>query len=314
MIEPKIYSYSDFPVNNASTKGMKVIKAETEKLNIKWIRDVEYIDRGGKKLYLQILEPRKITDEMFLPGVKSTNVWPTIVYVPGSGWHKQDVYAYVPMLTKVAERGFVVALVEYRPSEEASFPAQILDTKAAVRFMKKHADKYSADSDKVVVFGDSSGGHTALMTAFTAEDQLIEQEQCSKEFDCSVKGVVDYYGPTNISKMNDSPSILDHLGADSPEGFLIGRKNVLDNMDLVAPTIVTNYISQSKDIPPALIIHGDKDRFVPFTQSVLVYDALRDAGKEATFYKLQGSDHASAAFWEESVLDVVEEFIRNSIN
>jgi acetyl esterase/lipase len=314
MIESKMCSYSDFPVNTASTKGMKVIKGEIEKLNVKWSRNVEYVDRGYKKLHLQILVPSKITDERYLPEAKLTNVRPTIIYVPGSAWHKQDVYNIVPMLTKVAGRGFVVALVEYRPSEEAVFPAQILDAKAAVRFMKEHANEYSADINKVVIFGDSSGGHTALMTAFTAEEQLVEHNKCVKTFDCSVKGVIDYYGPTNISKMNDAPSIMDHIDADSPEGFLIGRKNVLGNMDLVEPTIVTNYISESKYIPPALIFHGDKDRLVPLTQSALLYEALRDAGKDATFYKIQGADHGGAPFWADSVLDIVEKFIRNVMN
>ena len=60
MIEPKMYSYSDFPANTASTDGMKGIKAETEELNIKWIRDVEYIDRGGKNFIFKFWYQEKL--------------------------------------------------------------------------------------------------------------------------------------------------------------------------------------------------------------------------------------------------------------
>lgn len=316
MVEPKMCSYSDFPANTAYTEGMKIIKGEIEKPNVMWIRDVEYVDRDYKKLYLQVIAPIKITDKVFFASTlpKSAQLWPTIIFVPGSAWHKQNVYNIVPMLTKVAERGFVVALVEYRPSEEAPFPAQILDAKAAVRFMKENAHKYSADPNNVVIFGDSSGAHTALMAAFTGEEELIEKDGQLQKFDCNVKAVVDYFGPSDISKMNDAPSTLNHLEADSPSGYLIGRKDVLKNMELVQPTIVTNYISKSRVIPPTLIFHGDKDRLVPFTQSVVLFEALRDAGKSAEFYKIEGADHGGAPFWTESVIDIVEEFIRKSIN
>lgn len=76
--------------------------------------------------------------------------------------------------------------------------------------------------------------------------------------------------PTDISKMNDVPSIMNHIEPDSPEGYLIGRKNVLGNPELVKPTIVINYVNEERVLPPTLIIHGNKDRLSIFTKS-LVY-------------------------------------------
>ncbi|PJI09193.1 MULTISPECIES: alpha/beta hydrolase [Clostridium] len=316
MVEPKMYSYADFPTNEASIEGMKVIEGDIEKLNIKWFENVEYKGRGDKKLYLQVLVPNTVDDHVFVSPtpIKSAKPWPIIIYIPGSGWHKQNINEAVIRLSKIAERGFVVALVQYRPSEDGGiFPAQILDAKAAVKFMKEHADYYSADPNEIVIWGDSSGGHTALMTAFTGEEQLIDREDCKFNYDCSVRGVINYYGAVDISKMNEELSILDHRGADSPEGFWLGHKSVLQNMELVEPTVVTNYISKTKDIPPVLTFHGDKDRVVPITQSILLYETLKNAGKDITFYKIIGGDHGGPSFWTDSVLDIVEKFIRGVI-
>ena len=66
-------------------------------------------------------------------------------------------------------RGFAVALVQYRGSEVSAFPAQMLDTKAAVRFMKINANKYGLNPDNIYLMGDSSGGHTVLMAGLTVD-------------------------------------------------------------------------------------------------------------------------------------------------
>ncbi|MGL4336367.1 MAG: alpha/beta hydrolase fold domain-containing protein [Turicibacter sp.] len=301
MIEPKMVSYHEFPVSDESTAEMKVIQGEIELLNVRWIRDVEYINRESETLKLQILVPKDINDEMINR--------PTVVYVPGSAWHKQNVLDSVPRLTKLAEKGFVIVLVEYRPSEVAPFPAQIHDVKAAVRYIKENADVYGIDTEKVVIFGDSSGGHTSLMVGFTGEQDLTEKNDAHFKYDCSVKGVIDFYGPTDISRMNDVPSTQNHIEKSSPEGFLIGQKHVLKNLELVKPTIVMNYIAQDKVIPPTLIFHGDKDRLVPFNQSILLVEALEKYNKDITFYKVQGADHGGASFWSHSILNILEEFI-----
>jgi dipeptidyl aminopeptidase/acylaminoacyl peptidase len=110
--------------------------------------------------------------------------------------------------------------------------------------------------------------------------------------------------------MNEEPSIMDHRGPTTPEGMLIGELNVLEHPEKVRPTIPMNYLSPEKPVPPFLIIHGDRDRLVPFGQSVMLFEALKRANKQVEFYKLQGADHGGPAFWTESVLDIVEEFVR----
>ena len=74
-----------------------------------------------------------------------------------------------------------------------------------------------------------------------------------------------------------------------------------------------NYISMKKEISPILIIHGSKDRLVPFGQSVMLYQALLQNQKEVKCYQLKGADHGGSAFWTDDVLDIVDDFIQKHL-
>lgn len=87
------------------------------------------------------------------------NKKPVIVWIPGGGWRGTDKNLMVAEMQFLAEAGYTVASIYYRSSEEDTFPAQIIDVKSAIRFLRAHADKYSVDSDKIGVIGRSAGGH-----------------------------------------------------------------------------------------------------------------------------------------------------------
>jgi dipeptidyl aminopeptidase/acylaminoacyl peptidase len=74
-----------------------------------------------------------------------------------------------------------------------------------------------------------------------------------------------------------------------------------------------NYLSEDREIPPMLIFHGNKDRLVPFGQSVMLFEALKEANKTAEFYQISAADHGGYPFWAENVLNIVEKFIRTYI-
>ena len=129
--------------------------------------------------------------------------------------------------------------------------------------MRMNAEKYNIDSQRIALWGDSSGGHTVVMAGITADCEL--DTELYKEFSCKVQCIIDWYGPTDISKMNYVLSSQNHIEPDSPEGYLIGCKNVLENLDLVAPTIPMNYLSADKEVPPIMIMHGSRDDLVDLT-------------------------------------------------
>lgn len=301
IIEPQESTYEAFPETTLSAEGMKIIPADFSERSCSIRVGVQYAQKSGIPLHLSILEPRQNEGE--------NSTYPLIMYIKGSAWFSQNIGDALAQLARFAARGFVIAALEYRPSTIAPFPAQIKDTKSSLRFMKKNAATYHIDPEKIIVWGDSSGGHTAAMVGVSLDEASLDDESPLVE-PLSVKAIVDYYGPTDISKMNEEPSTLDHISPESPEGMLIGGMNVLENLERVKPTIPMTYLSEEKEIPPFLIIHGSKDRKIPFGQSVMLIEALQKAKKTAEFYQLKGADHGGSAFWTKNVLDIVEQFIR----
>ena len=236
--------------------------------------------------------------------------YPLIVYVQGSAWHKQNVYQHVGQLNYLCKQGFVVAIVQYRESDLAPFPAQIEDTKTAIRFLRKHHEEYFIDEQNVFLFGDSSGGHVALVSGLTSKLPLFNGNLYS-EYSNEVRAIIDFYGVVDITMEDGFPITENHQQPDSPEGYLIGRKNVLEHLDIARQTSPMTYLDG--DIPPILIAHGTKDRLVAFKQSVKLYKALKDKNKEVIFYRMKGADHGGPMFFCEEMLDEVIKFIKKSI-
>jgi acetyl esterase/lipase len=301
MIQPQPSSYEAFPESRISASGMQTIPADFRDRSCTMHLGVEYAQKSGVPLHLHIIEPRLREGEQ--------TRFPLVIYIQGSAWLQQNTALNLAQLARFAQRGFVVAVVQYRPSVLAPFPAQIQDTKTALHWMTTNAAAYNVDPGAIILWGDSSGGHTAVMTGVTLDGAGLD-EQPPAIHQRAVRAVVDYYGPTEISKMNDEPSTMDHCGPDSPEGLLIGGLPVLESPEKVRPTIPMNYISEERAIPPILIFHGNKDRLVPFGQSVMLFEALRRANKVAEFYQLSGADHGGPPFWTGEVLDIVEGFVR----
>lgn len=297
-MEPLHVSREDFPMSTVSVSGMIPMQPTLDNYEIYYKEDVTYIKRGERALKLQIIGPIDHKEKV-----------PCIVYIPGSAFHEQNVKERMPQLSYLAERGFVVAALEYRGSDCAIFPAQALDAKAGVCYMKEHAKEYGIDPENIILMGDSSGAHTAVMAAFSYGVDELEED--GRRYDKPmVKGVIDLYGPTNFMTMNDEPSSQDHRTPDSPEGCEIGKKAVLEHPELVRPTILANYVERDRELPPILMFHGTNDELVPFGQSCQLFEALKDAEKDATFYQVFGAHHGGREFWTKEVLEIEESFIR----
>ena len=300
LIPPFEGPLNEFPSMEELPGGVKSIALkDTFGYPIDFLPGVVYAQRSGETQHVHLLLPI----DHHNPDTK----FPLIVYTQGSAWHRQHVFEHLPHLVRVCQQGFVVAMVEYRPSEVASFPAQVQDTKAAVRFMRMNAERYHIDADRVALWGDSSGAHTSVMAGITGDREL--DPELYAEVSCEVSCIVDWYGPMDISKMNYVPSTQDHIGPDSPEGFLIGRKNVLENPELVAPTIPMNYLSKDVRTPPILIMHGSRDHLVNFDQGCLLYKRLKELGKEVEMYKLEGAFHGFGGFNCDEAVAISVEFL-----
>lgn len=297
-MEPLNVSREEFPKSEAFVEGMQVIAPACDNFELSYEWDVEYVERDGKKLFLQIIKP-----------ICQDKKTPLVIFIPGSAFHRQNVKERVAQLALLAVRGYTIALLEYRGSEDAVFPAVVLDAKAGIVFMKQNAEKYGIDAEKVFVMGDSSGGYTALMAGLTYGVKELEDEVVRGE-DYRVCGIIDFYGPTNITTMNDEPSSQDHRTADSPEGCLIGGYEVLKHPELSEPTIIKNYLGDGRVLPPVIMFHGSNDELVPFGQSCELYAALREVDSDVELYQIEGAHHGDRQFWSVTVLDKIEKFMR----
>jgi len=177
--------------------------------------------------------------------------------------------------------------INYRLSQHAIFPAQIEDCKAAVRWLRVHAPEHGIDPDRIGVWGASAGGHLVALLGTTGNVKEFDRGKDSA-VSSRVQAVCDWFGPTDFTQMSKCPGDMDHDAPDSPESQLVGG-SVQENKAQARRANPITYVS--KDDPPFLIMHGDKDPLVPLNQSELLADALKKAGVEVTFHVVKGAGH-----------------------
>ncbi len=311
-MEIKNWTYEEFPEFSEEVPGAKIIKTTGDEQGIIYLHDVEYMNACGTPLHLQILIPSTRNRPFNMAAENQKNKLPCFVFVQGSAWFQQYLYGQVTNLAKLAERGFVCAIVEYRHSGIAPFPAPVIDARNAVRYLRKNAERYGIDPEKMVLAGDSSGGHVAMFAGILHNDET--EENAFRGISGEVKGLVDYYGSVSVMLPDGNPSTINHHMPDSPEGREAGGVNLLERDDLRRAMSVEENITADTEIAPTLIFHGTKDRTVNCKESVLLYNAMKRAGKEVKLYLIKGADHGGAEFWTKEVLDIVEEFIRDCIS
>ena len=238
-------------------------------------RDLEYAKAGEMPLRLDLYVPAKADGPL-----------PLVVFVHGGGWRGGDKRNCRAL--PLTAHGYAAASVNYRLSGEAAFPAQIYDCKAAIRWLRANAVKYNLDPDRIGVWGTSAGGHLVALLGTSGGVKAAEGALGCNDQSSRVQAVCDWFGPTDLAD----------LGGRNLRGFptnpvtlLLGgpaseKKNLAD---------LANPITHvSKDDPPFLIMHGDRDPLVPVSQSQALHDALTRAGVSSTLKIIEGAGHGFA--------------------
>lgn len=323
-MECKAWTYEEFPEYDEIPEGASVVMTDGKEPGTQYMHDVVYAGTPEGDLRLQIIIPmcREKTPAPELPFLKDENgnfppgyfdrnpQYPCVVHIQGSAWFPQNLYGKAGMFSKLAERGFVVAVVEYRDSTRAIYPTPILDALNAVRFLKKNAKRYCVDPEKVVLCGDSSGGHTSMMAAIWHKED--KGDNLYPEYSSEVCGVISQYAASDFLFEDSNPSTPNHGAADSPEGKEMGGVDLTPEM--CEQLTVRTHITPECQIPPVLMFHGTKDRIVNCLCSVYMYEKLKECGKEVEFYLMKGADHGGSEFWADPALDIMERFIRRVTN
>ena len=242
------------------------------------LRDIEYGTTGTRPLRLHLVRPKE----------RSEHPSPVIVWIHGGGWRAGSRDDGIGRFIPITRHGYIGVSIEYRLSNEASFPAQIEDCKAAIRFLRAHADEYGIDSERIGVWGASAGGHLVALLGTSADVVSLEGHGGNPDQSSRVQAVCDFFGPTDFLRMNDVRGRMDHDSPNSPESLLLGGP-IREHPDRVALANPITYVSEND--PPFLIVHGDQDPLVPLGQSELLRDALRAAGVPVTLEVVEGGGH-----------------------
>ena len=304
-MEIKKWTYEEYPAFEEAVDGVIRLATTGDEKGTYIFSNVEYARIDGRPLHLQIITPQSRNTE------DSGIQYPCLVYVQGSAWMEQNINAKLGLLARLAEKGFVIAVVEYRHSGIAPFPAQAVDTKNAIRFMKQHADTYRVKREQIFVGGDSSGGHAAMFSQLIDDDG--QSTNCYPGIRADVLGIVSFYGALSVMLEDGMPSTLEHHLPESPEGRVMGGVNLREHPELCRQMSVECNIDRNTVLPPVLMFHGTKDRTINPRIGVKVYQHLKQCGKEVQLYLLEGADHGGSEFWSEEILTIVEEFFTRQI-
>ncbi|MBM3813521.1 MAG: alpha/beta hydrolase [Acidimicrobiia bacterium] len=200
---------------------------------------------------------------------------PGVIVIHGGGWvggtKEQVASGYcLPYL----EKGFVVANVEYRLAKAAPAPAAVQDVLLAAQWFHKNADKYNVDKNRIIVTGNSAGGHLSLMVGMTPKSARLGPTT-------KIAAVVNFYGITDVGDQLAGPNMRQYAVTWVPEQQ--GRFELARRLSPIT------YVRQ--DVPPVKTIHGDADKTVPYEHGVNLTKALRDAGADAELLPVPGAGH-----------------------
>ena len=267
--------------------------------DVRPLRDLAYVENGHARQKL----------DLYLPASTETKALrPLIIWVHGGGWKAGDK-RQCPAARLVSE-GYAVASLNYRLSQDAVFPAQLEDCKAAVRWLRAHAAEYHLDPDRFAAWGSSAGGHLVALLGTTGKTREFDVG-ANLKVSSAVQAVVDFFGPTDMLTMGSMSGPHSHIAHDadnSPEADLLGGP-IQKNPNLALSASPTTYVQSGA--PPFLIVHGDADETVPMGQSKLLDEKLRAAGNESTLHIVKGGGHGQR--FGPDVFHKVEDFLNSRL-
>ena len=241
---------------------------------------------------------------------------PLIVVYPGGGFKTADWHLYLPMRLALANAGYVVACAEYRTIPD-TYPALVIDAKAALRYLRAHSADYNINPDKVGVIGLSAGGYVSNMVGATIGESQYEQGD-NLGVSTAVNAVATLYGISNLTNIGAGLGKAEedsHKSLSSSESLLMNGvafpgnppKGILDLGQAAIDASPVGHLEGPK--PPFLIMAGTEDKIVSPVQSQQWYEALRAAGHAAQLIMLKDAGHENDPCWAQpAIADILIDF------
>ena len=259
----------------------QLVEKRLETLPVEAHFDQPYAGNSNHKQMLDLYLPKKRNSDKPLP---------VIVYIHGGGWINGDRISAAGGMIAVAAKGdYAGVSVGYRLSNEAKWPAQIFDCKAAIRWIRGHAKEFNLDPDRIGAWGSSAGGHLVSLLGTSGgvkalEGDLGEFTSLSSRVTC----VVNFCGPEDFTlplQFNKDGTPVAHDPA--VEGLLGG--DIIAKHDVAVEASPVTYVTP--DDAPTLTAQGTKDQRVSFKHAERIDAALRKAGVESRFIPVTDGGH-----------------------
>jgi acetyl esterase/lipase len=205
---------------------------------------------------------------------------PTLIFIHGGGWvggsKDNSMFSFLPYL----EMGWNVVNVEYRLGRVSLAPAAVEDCLCALRWVAAHAKEYNFDLKRLVVSGESAGGHLSLTTGMIPQSAGLDR-QCPGVDLPKVAAIVNWYGITDVNDILDGPN---------QKTYAVAWMGSMPNRNEIAKRVSPlEYVRTGQ--PPVITIHGDADPTVPYTHAVRLRDALTKADVPNKLVTIPGGKH-----------------------
>lgn len=240
--------------------------------------------------YLSLPGFRGLELDAHLPEAASEPT-PAVIFIHGGAWLMGTRAVFGPMylgmrpdpFTTIAQLGIAVISIDYRMSGEALFPAQIHDVAAAHRYVVARAGELNIDPSRIAVWGESAGGHLAMLLAFQQGNAEYLGDLGAPVTTPPIAALVDWYGVADLSTVAGLP-----IPGPSPEAQLIGAEPAED------PSLAAHAspITHANASTPTLVVHGTGDAIVPVSQSQRLVETVRALGGDVEEYWVDDANHA----------------------
>jgi acetyl esterase/lipase len=252
-------------------------------------KGVVYAKRGARELHLDIFRR---------PSARGSSL-PALLLIHGGGWRSGDRSMEIPMAQRFAGSGYVAAVVEYRLSPEARYPAALEDCREALRWLRVNAGRYSIDTNRIAVMGGSSGGHLAALLGTTLDAVRSE-----------LRAVVDCDGPVDLTALEESGHDGDPAKPSSAKLWL--GSTYSERPDLwrsASPAYQVN-----KRTPPVLFVNSSQPRYRAGRD--LMIARMNEFGIETSVVEIPDSPHTFWILepWSGKAFDAARAFLDRQMN
>ncbi|WP_243397403.1 alpha/beta hydrolase [Crocosphaera subtropica] len=233
----------------------RVRRVTTAPQNYQKHLNITYLEVNNISLKLDIYAPKNKNEPVS-----------TLIYFHGGGWISGTKDATLSSILPYIKKGWGVVTVQYRLGNVSLAPAAVKDSLCAVKWVINNGDEYGFDVNKIVLSGESAGGHLALITGMLPASSDLDH-QCPDNKKIKVAAIVNWYGIADV---------VDVLQGENQQDYAVEwLGNQSDRLNIAQKISPINYVRD--DLPPILTIHGDADTLVPYSHAVQLHQALEKA-------------------------------------